>query len=84
MQTPINLRPPHPRKAREACRLRQVDLASRAGCSIQTIVRCEASGKYPKIVALRDAYLRALGLGQFTSDRVATPPSPVEPVAVAS
>ena len=58
MLTPL----PHPLAARKAVGLRQLDLAVLAGCSLQTVCRCEASGTYPQYVFLRRAYLWALGL----------------------
>jgi transcriptional regulator with XRE-family HTH domain len=58
MLTPL----PHPLAARKAAGLRQLDLAVLAGCSLQTVCRCEASGTYPQYVFLRRNYLSALGL----------------------
>ncbi len=53
---------PAPRAAREKAGLRQVDVASKAGVSLQTVIRCEAGNHYPKQEAARRAYLAALGL----------------------
>lgn len=53
---------PHPRKARDDAGLRQVDVASRSGLSLQTVVRAEKSGKYPRSIPLKLAYLRALSI----------------------
>ena len=54
---------PSPKAARESIPgFRQVDLASRAGVSIQTVIRAEKSGTYPRSVAIRRAYMAALGL----------------------
>lgn len=53
---------PHPKTARERLNLRQVDIASKAGVSVQTVMRCESGGRYPKQEAARRAYLAALGL----------------------
>lgn len=49
-----------PLLARLALNLRQVDVASRAGICIQTVVRAERSGHWPPHKATRDAYQKAL------------------------
>ena len=51
-----------PKAAREAAGLRQVDVASRAQIGLQTVIRAEKSGKYPRSIPLRAAYIKALGL----------------------
>jgi DNA-binding XRE family transcriptional regulator len=53
---------PAPRAAREKAGLRQVDVASKAGVSVQTVIRCENGNRYPRQEAARRAYLAALGL----------------------
>jgi DNA-binding transcriptional regulator YiaG len=51
-----------PRQAREAAGLSREELAARAGCSYGTVRDCEANGRWPRNIAMRRAYLAALGL----------------------
>lgn len=53
---------PHPKRARESAGLRQVDVASKSGLSLQTVIRAEKSGQYPRSIPNRRAYLIALGI----------------------
>lgn len=54
-----------PKAARQSIPgMRQVDLASKAGVSIQTVIRAEKSGNYPRSLPIRRAYLAALGLAE--------------------
>ena len=54
---------PSPKAARKAAGLRQVDVASKAGVSMSTVVRAELTGKYPRSIAVKNAYMNALGVG---------------------
>ena len=52
----------NPKAARLAAGLSPIDLAKRVPCTLSTVYACENAKKFPKHRALRDAYLRALGL----------------------
>lgn len=52
-----------PKEAREAIPgMRRIDLASKAGVSLMTVYRAEASGEWPAHDATCRAYKAALGL----------------------
>lgn len=56
-------KPNPPREAREAIPgMRRIDLASRAGISLMTVYRAEASGQWPSHELTCRAYKAALGL----------------------
>lgn len=53
---------PPPKRARESAGLTQEGLAHRTGCSLATVARCERAARYPRVLALRRAYLAALSI----------------------
>ena len=51
-----------PKVARESKNLTRVQLAALAGVGINTVIRCELSGRWPLAHEVRARYFKALGL----------------------
>jgi predicted DNA-binding transcriptional regulator AlpA len=66
---------PTPKAARLAVPgLRPEDLASKAGVSLSTVMRCERDGHWPRSIPMRRAYLAVLGLTEADVDLTPHPP----------
>lgn len=61
-QSPRRPSVPTPKEARAAAQITQRELAKRVPTTQKTVNLAEQTGRYPRQLALRQAYLKALGL----------------------